>query len=43
MNLRLFSLTCQNEHFTQNYVTMKSTVDARGYTKKRSDDVKVYS
>ena len=26
MNLRLFSLTWQNEHFTHNSVTMKITV-----------------
>ena len=26
MNLRLFSLTWQNEHFTHNSVAMKSTV-----------------
>ena len=26
MNLRLFSLTWKNEHFTHNSVTMKSTV-----------------
>ena len=26
MNLRLFSLTWQNEHFTHNSVTVKSTV-----------------
>ena len=46
MNLRLFSLTWQNEHFTHNSVAMKSSLksnmDALWYTKEPSDDVTVY-
>ena len=47
MTLRLFSLTWQNEHFTHNSVTLKSTVseinmDARGYTNEPSYDVITY-